>query len=164
MSKYLKAKLAAIADDPSAMLDADDATFLDGLLARAWRDALAKAGGPGQWPAWYSANVLHGSVPLWVTLEGFAPLESGAIEYGPIFGDGATLASPTAACYSLAVRAGVEDGALSRLPFGQSELAISPHFLDQLAPWQAEELLPAPTSRDAVEELGVESVTPLTFP
>ena len=102
---------------------------------------------------------------MWTTLEGFAPLKPGTIEWGPLeVGDVATLPSPPWACYTLAWQVGAVDRARSRLPYGQSENARSTHYLDQQPLWTQGDLKSAPTPRAGVEALGVESVTPLEVP
>jgi penicillin G amidase len=136
MASWLKTRTAALDLDPGLVLGPDDQAFLDALLARAFRETRHVAGDPGQWPAWYEANVLSGEIALWSTLEEFAPLEPGTVAWGPLdVAVGTTLRSPPSEVYSLAARLGGPAATSSLLPFGQSEHAGSPHFLDQLALW-----------------------------
>ena len=155
MASWLKAKIAGLDADPPVALSADDATFVDALLARAFRDTRLAAGEPPQWPAWYEQNVLSGEIDLWTTLEEFPPLEPGSVAWGPIeVAATATLRSPPSQVYSLAMRLGDLDATRSLLPFGQSEHGGSPHFLDQLPLWHDSALKPLPGGSGAVVALG----------
>jgi acyl-homoserine lactone acylase PvdQ len=155
MASWLKTKIAGLDALPPVPLDADDAAFVDALLGRAFRETRQKAGEPPQWPAWYAANVLSGSIPLWTTLEEFPPLEPGAVAWGPLeVASNATLRSPPSAVYSLASRPASPDATRSLLPFGQSEDAGSPHFLDQMPLWSETALKAVPHGAAALAALG----------
>jgi hypothetical protein len=159
---FLKSAVAAI--HASVPLATEEADFVDGVLAGAWK--LASAIGPvDTWPSWFQSNVLTFDTASWNTLEGLpSPFGSAApLSIGPVrCADPDALFALPEQTYTQVVELGGGPVARSLLPPGTSEHSGS-HGIDQIPLWEADETKPSPRTPAEVQATGPFTQTTLKY-
>jgi acyl-homoserine lactone acylase PvdQ len=161
LARLLRTTRARIEGDPRAELGELERRWVEGLLRRAWREALRRYGDDvAAWGAAARAQVKASKLGYYESLDGFpslAPAGDVAIP-GLICVDGSTIRSQRAQAYTQWVPLHDVDLARSICPPGQSERVGDASRLSTYRLWERGELHPAPLSRAAVEEIAAGTV------
>jgi penicillin G amidase len=147
---------ARIAENPNAMLGAEEADYVNLILRAAWRYGKSRYGDdPTQWHAKAQAQLLETKLPYMSTLDGFGSLDEEHNITFPALSciEGGTILSQRAQSYTQYVPLDDADNAMALLPVGVSEHPDSPYRLSGYELWAQGKLRPAPLSRKAVDEI-----------
>jgi penicillin G amidase len=153
---------ARIAQNPNAMLTAEEADYVNLILRAAWRYGKSNFGDdPSQWHAKARARLLQTRLPYMSTLDGFGSLDEDNDITFPALSciEGGTILSQRAQSYTQYVPIADADEAQALLPVGASEHPDSPYRLSGYDLWAQAKLRPAPLSRQAVERLVTSRIT-----
>ncbi len=156
LARFLKDAHRRIQADPKVTLDAEEAAFVNDVLAGAWQ---AVGGRRADAPRGRAAGNPPGPAALgWFeSLDGFGSLDakldlpaSGITDL-----DGQTIRCQSAQSYTQWVPLDDADAAQTVCPIGHSDRPESPYRTSTLALWQAGQFHAAPLRRAAVEKITV---------
>ncbi len=155
---FLKTVKERLQNDPDAKLNETEIEFIDQSLTRAWQNAGRQYGrNSDEWHKRAKEKLQRQKMGYFVSLDGFPSLDP---KYDLTFPklsciDHGTILSQEGQSYSQWVPLHDIDSAKSILPIGHSEHPNDPFRKSTYDLWSEGEFHPAPISREAVEEIAV---------